>query len=114
MSRKRVQFEECYEEANMLNQTYYHGTSDVFVIADKKIKPPSETGNLREEFRNYNTNVVYVSSSYGVAKRVADKAAQKYGGKPVVYIVKPDFDTLVYRTNYEYTTDYATITSKCE
>ena len=39
MSRKRVQFEEDYEEAKMLNQTYYHGTSDIFVIADKKIKP---------------------------------------------------------------------------
>ena len=61
---------------------FYHGTSDVFDI--KELLPAIETGNLREEWRKKLTNKVFFTNSLLSAEVFAKKAAQKYGGNPVV------------------------------
>ena len=69
-------------------KTFYHGTSDVFDI-NKMILPPIQTGNFREEWRKINLDKVYFTSSQLSAENYAKKACKKYGGNPVIYIVKP-------------------------
>lgn len=102
--------DEYYSDDNLKQQKYYHGTSTVFQL--DSIQPPEETGYKRESFRNYNDDVVYVTTSLLSAQKYAFKAAQTYGGEPIVYEVKPDFDSLTLRINNEYITKSAEIISK--
>lgn len=102
--------DEYYSDDNLKRQKYYHGTSTVFQL--DSIQPPEQTGNKREGFRNYNDDVVYVTTSFGSARSYAFKAANQYGGQSVVYEVLPDFDSLVLRVNNEYITKSAKIISK--
>ena len=98
---------EFFEEENLKKQTYYHGTTNLFKISE--IKPPVNTKIIREDFRKNNRNVVYITTSFGSAQRYACKAAKKFGGKPIVYKVKPDWDSLVKRIDCEYITNFAYI-----
>lgn len=68
--------------------TFYHGTTDVFNIK-KILLPPTYTNNLREEWRKKYHNMVFFTTSPLSAHRFARKACEKYGGNPIVYIVKP-------------------------
>lgn len=86
--------------------TFYHGTSDVFTIT--KLMPPQETQNLREEWRKKLLNKVFFTTSILSARKFAKKAAVKYGGNPIVYVVKPCGDVWHINTN-EYVADYANI-----
>ena len=89
--------------------TFYHGTTDMFEI--DMIKPAQETNNLREEWRKKLTNKVFFTPSFLSAQKYAKKAAQKYGGNPIVYIVKPIGDVWHINTN-EYVADRAKIIKK--
>ena len=102
-----IELNEYYEEENLKNLTFYHGTTTLFNISS--LKPPIETNILREDFRKNNQDVVYITSSYGSALRYAQKAADKFGGEPIVYRVEPDYDSLIHRIDFEYTTNFARI-----
>lgn len=96
----------------MEENIYYHGTSSVLVGPDKKyIKPPIETGVIREHTREDNRDVVYVTTSLCMAMNFAIKAAKKFGGRPMIYWVEPDKESLIHRQNAEYTTKIAKIIS---
>ena len=101
------QLAEFFEDEVFKKQTYYHGTTDLFKISE--IKPPLESKIIREDFRIDNRNVVYITSSIDSARSYAEKAVKKFGGQPIVYRVEPDWDSLVHRMDYEYTTNYAKI-----
>ena len=105
-SRTRNYLKENYEEELLLSQSYYHGTSTIFDI--EEILPPDTTGNKREQFRKNNDDVIYLTSSFGSARRYAIKAALQFGGLPVVYKVIPD-DSIAFRINNEYTAKSADI-----
>ena len=66
--------------------TYYHGTS---IAGLQEILPPTETNNLREDFRRKFRDCVFVTPLRKSAETYARKCALKFGGKPVVYEVKP-------------------------
>lgn len=88
---------------------YYHGTSTVFNLVEGDVLlPSSRTGVLREEWRKKFINKVFVTSSKLSAIKFAKKAAEKYGGEPVVYVVKPSYPCYNNNTN-EWITDSARI-----
>ena len=88
---------------------YYHGTSTAIKLnIGDMILPPLITSNLREEWRKKLTNKVFFTDSLHSAERYAKKAADKYGGEPVVYIVKPIGDIWC-PNNTEYVADKAKI-----
>ncbi len=66
--------------------TFYHGTS---IAGLQEILPPIETNNLREDFRRKFRDCVFVTPLRKSAETYARKCALKFGGKPVVYEVKP-------------------------
>jgi hypothetical protein len=66
--------------------TFYHGTS---IAGLQEILPPAETNNLREDFRSKFRDCVFVTPLRKSAETYARKCALKFGGKPVVYEVKP-------------------------
>lgn len=70
------------------NQAFYHGTSDALQIEDM-ILPAAFTGRLREEWRMKLVDKVFLTNSVRSAKQYAKKAAAKFGGEPIVYLVKP-------------------------
>ena len=89
---------------------YYHGTSDIFQI-ETYILPASCTHNLRESWRKKYLNVVFSTISYKSAYAYAKKAAEKYGGAPVVYRVIP-LGNIYYHGGTEYSSDVAVIVAK--
>ena len=66
--------------------TYYHGTS---VSGLTEILPPTETNNLREDFRTGFLDCVFVTPLRKSAETYARKCAAKFGGDPIVYEVEP-------------------------
>lgn len=94
------------EEEAMKYRTWYHGTSDIFRMT--RILPAVETGILREDWRKKLTDKVFFTDSEGSARRFARKAAAKYGGNPVVYVVKPEGEIIHVNTN-EYVAESASI-----
>ncbi len=93
-------------------KTFYHGTSDVFEIC-KMILPPNETGNLREDWRKKNLDKVYFTISQLSAEMYAKKACKKYGGNPVIYIVKP-MGLWYHRVDTEYVAERALVIKELE
>ena len=91
---------------------FYHGTTDLFYIENDILKPPIDTGVLREEWREKNLNKVYFTDSLLSAEQFAYKASQKYGGNSIVYKVKPIGDVMHPNTN-EYMADGAKIIGIC-
>ena len=80
--------------------TFYHGTSDKCNI-DKFILPPILTGILRESFRKDMHDYVFLATSLKSAEAYAKKACKKFGGRQVIYRVKPDGDCF-YKGNGDY------------
>ncbi len=92
-----------------MKRTFYHGTTDLFEIG-KVLLPPVITDNKREHWRTKYNDKVFFTSSMLSASMYAKKACKKYGGNPVVYIVKPIgqfFNTI----NTEYIADKALVVS---
>jgi hypothetical protein len=87
------EIEEYYFYENIKNFNFYHGTSTNLPI-QKTILPPSQTQVLREDFRKNKHDLVFLTTSKLSALRYAIKAAARFGGKPVVYSVKPDSESL--------------------
>lgn len=108
MRKIHNEMDEYLAQEEMNNLTYYHGTSTALGITDM-IEPPLDTNVIREESRKNNRNVVYVTSSLGTATKFAVRAAQKFGGTPVVYEVEPDYDSLNHKVNEEYITNFAKV-----
>lgn len=98
-----------YDDIEWLKSlTFYHGTSTAIQIPHGILKPSYETGTIREkELRQ-----VYITTSIGSAKRYAYKATDRFGGEPIVYVVRPDFDTLINRIDCEYVCDFAEIVAE--
>lgn len=71
-----------------MKRTFFHGTTDAFPI-QKVLLPPSTTEIKREEWRTKYTNSVFFTDLLPSAIKYAKKACAKYGGNPVVYVVKP-------------------------
>lgn len=67
---------------------------------------------MREDWRKNNQNLVFVTTSIYSARRYAIKSAEKFGGSPVIYIVKPINWSL--RHGNEYVCDWAMILEKIE
>lgn len=86
---------------------FYHGTSDVFNIK-KVILPPIQTNNLREDWRKNHLDKVFFTTSLLSAKMYAKKACKKYGGNPIIYLVKP-IGQYFNRIDCEYIADKAII-----
>lgn len=86
---------------------FYHGTSTSLEI-DNLILPSIQTGILREDWRQKNLNKVYFTNSVISAKRYAKKACEKYGGDPIVYVVKP-LGIWFHRIDKEYVADRALV-----
>lgn len=68
---------------------FYHGTTDIFHINDKRIKSPLETGILREDWRKKLIDKVFITTSFVSAESYAKKACKRFGGNPIIYIVEP-------------------------
>ena len=88
-------------------KTFYHGTTDLIPIR-KMLLPPVITEVKREEWRKKYVDKVFFTASVPSATMYAKKACEKYGGNPVVYMVKPIgqcFNTI----NAEYIADKALI-----
>ena len=81
-----------------------HDTFDV----KKIILPPNQTNNLREEWRKKYIDKVFFTTSLLSADNYAKKACKKYGGNPVVYIVKM-IGQYFNRMDCEYITDKAKV-----
>lgn len=79
---------ENYNSSATYSGPFYHGTSTALEINDT-ILPSNITGILREDFRENNRDVVYITTSLLSARKFAGKAAEKYGGNPIIYLVKP-------------------------
>lgn len=91
-------------------KNFYYGTTDAFSV-QKVLLPPVITNIKREEWRKKYTNKVFFTDSLMFARMYAKKACKKYGGNPIVYIVKPIgwfFNTI----NTEYIADKMLIISK--
>ena len=88
-------------------RTFYHGTSDILDVK-KMILPPIQTKNLREEWRKKYVDKVFFTTSLLSAENYAKKACKKYGGDPVVYLVKP-VGQYFNRVNCEYIADKAVV-----
>ena len=88
-------------------KTFYHGTSNVLNIK-KIILPPIHTDILREDWRNKYLDKVFFTTSLLSAENYAKKACNKYGGDPVVYIVKP-IGQCFNRIDNEYIADKALV-----
>lgn len=88
---------------------YYHGTStNLNLSIGGLLLPPIITQNLREDWRKKLTNKVFFTSSLMSAERYAKKASIKFGGEPIIYIVKPIGDIWNPNTS-EYVADKAKI-----
>lgn len=86
---------------------FYHGTSNTLKIG-KVLLPPVITSNQREDRRKKYLDKVFFTSSLMSAEMYAKKACKKYGGSPVIYIVRPIgqfFNTV----NNEYIADKALV-----
>lgn len=97
---------------NKTEQVFFHGTSSALPIG-KWILPPVYTYNKREHWRVKYTDKVFFTNSILSAQKFAKKACDKYGGKPVIYKVKPIgqwFNTI----NTEYIADKALVIGKLE
>lgn len=102
----RIMMDEYTGDEEYSSLTFYHGTSDELAI--DRLCPAAETGKLREEWRKKLTDKVFITDSMYSAARYAKKASKKYGGHPVVYIVRPEGDVWYTHTN-EYVCDSAEI-----
>lgn len=91
--------------------TFFHGTSSALHIK-KWILPPAYTKIKREHWRNKDNDKVFFTNSEFSAWKFARKACEKYGGEPVVYIVKP-LGMWINTINTEYIADKALIIGKC-
>ena len=88
---------------------FYHGTTTNFNLKQGDfLLPAIITGNLREEWRKKYKDKVFFTNSLLSAQKFAKKAASKYGGEPIIYIVKPSIPYYHINTN-EFIADRAKI-----
>lgn len=85
---------------------YYHGTTSIWGNLTR-ILPPDSTGIERELRSRKRTDMVYITPSALSAANYAKKAAEKFGGVPVLYQVEPH--GLIYGGNNEYLAHYAEV-----
>ena len=90
---------------------YYHGTSSALNI-ESRLLPPSETHILREDFRQRDRDIVFLTLSESFAWSYAIKSCAKFGGSPVVYVVEPDQYSLSAKTDAECTCNFADIVGR--
>lgn len=69
-------------------RVFYHGTTDALRIR-KILLPPVITNCKREDWRRKYNDKVFFTTNLGTAQKFARKACEKFGGNPIVYIVRP-------------------------
>lgn len=69
-------------------RVFYHGTTDLLKIR-RVLLPPTVTGWMREDWRRKYNDKVFFTTNLGTAQKFAKKACAKFGGNPIVYIVRP-------------------------
>ena len=93
----RSLYERVFGEAT--EGPFFHGTSDVLGLQPgHKLQPPSETGKIQERGRKKALDRVFLTADPGSARIYAGRAAAVFGGKPVVYRVKPSDDLIAHHT----------------
>lgn len=92
---------------------YYHGTTDKLIIKDNVLKPPIDTGIIREDWREKLLDKVFLTTSLVSAKRYSRKAVEHFGGKPIIYLVQP-IGYFYNNCMNEYIADEAKIIDKIE
>lgn len=97
-----------YDDLEYSDYVFYHGTSNVLKF--KTLFPANETGILREGWRRKLINKVFFTTSMHSAQKYARKASDKFGGIPIVYVVKPKGD-IWYLHSSEYVADSADVIS---
>lgn len=106
MTKEQKEFQEYFTSFLEKNQAYFHGTSTIHRLkVGDKILPPQDTNIQRELYRTKDKDVVFITNSI----EWAYKAAQMFGGAPVVFLVEPDEYSLTHRMNAEYTANYVII-----
>ena len=69
---------------------FYHGSSDAVVkIEGFRLLPPNLTNVISEKGRKKNLNKVFFTTDIKYAKIYAGRAAQRFGGNPIVFRVIP-------------------------
>lgn len=71
------------------NPKYYHGTTDILDIKDKLL-PPKETEKVQEKGRKKNLDKVFFTKDLGSARIYAGRAANRFGGNPIIFVVEPE------------------------
>ena len=69
-------------------RVFYHGTTDSLKIHNILL-PPIITSKKREGCRKKYEDKVFFTTSLVSARKFAKKACIKYGGNPIVYVVRP-------------------------
>lgn len=92
----------------MKTRKFYHGTSiKIGQEVPFILLPPSQTGNLRETFRNKLLNAVFITISFSSARKYAYKSAQvNENSVPLVLLVNPDINSLVQNNPIACPTEY--------
>lgn len=80
------QLEEDFDYSKL---KFYHGTSTALSSQMIRLRPPAHTGVIRDEGRTNFLDKVFFTTSLMSARRYAVKAADRFGGEPIVYEVKP-------------------------
>jgi DNA/RNA tunnel of bacterial DNA dependent RNA polymerase. len=79
---------------NIVQFPYYHGTSSNLGIGDTLL-PPNSTDKISELGRKKNLDKVFFTRDYKSAEIYAKKAVKRFGGDPVVFLIKPIGDLSV-------------------
>lgn len=88
---------------------FYHGTTNKYSIGDY-ITPASKSNaqTIKTLYRR-KTAKVYVTNNVDAAKFYANRSAEQSGEQPIIYIVRPDKQTLVKVSKTDFATANAQI-----
>lgn len=77
-------------EKSNFPKTLYHGTStELELSVGDYLLPPNHTNKLSEEGRKKNLDLIFLTPDFNYAKIYSGRSANKFGGEPIVYEVKP-------------------------
>lgn len=77
----------------------YHGTSDYLKLNKSDVLLPPNISNVLSEIgRKRNLDLVFLTPNFNYAKIYAGRATRKFGGKPVIFEIKP-VGAKIYKSN---------------
>lgn len=90
-----------------INKVFLHATNDTYNLT--QILPPSLPIEYTEAWKNEHKDKVWVTTSILTAINVSAQIVLRYGGKPRIYIVRPDMESLQLIDGNEYICDSAEV-----